>query len=258
MSKVYLVGVDDYIWSLHAFNTAKCFITRDKSFGVTDKLYILHVSLPSVSGVMKGMVSEKTQQSIEESAELTARKILTYYYENSFDLQMLGIEIIFLRGSGSKVHEIVNRAVDLFSVDQVVVGKGESGLVKKYWIGSVSKSIMETCKASVMVVKKPHWLKHEITEEQLKDSISDSRPDVLFTSEMITHSHPFARYTAHENQRLEMLEKKFNEENPQWRSIGGFKEIKPQGGANEADLGKLEAQVACMLAATSTFSVKET
>jgi len=97
---------------------------------------------------------------------------------------------------------LIPEAVEFYNITQVCVGRGGNPFLKRLFLGSVSKAIVESANCSVMVVKRvPSLEEGEIwTKELVQEKINCEKVDHLFTTDIISNVRPFARYHTRSSQ----------------------------------------------------------
>jgi len=164
-----------------------------KKDNIEQQLFLLFVSvLPKLQGFLG---SEKSLNKLETQSELTARKVLSFFGSRAQDLLdkngYTGVKVHLLRAKWNSPTHSISQAIDRFHINLVCVGRGGNGFLKKLFLGSTSKTVLEEVDCNCLIIKKPF---DEMKEGELKEDISEAKTDRLFTKDKITDVSPFASY----------------------------------------------------------------
>jgi len=146
MSQNWMVAVDDSNQSSYAFNYATQFM--DKAL---DHLFLFNVhDEPTI--VYGGYATPELLTSLHDVEEKRSKKILVHY---GLKAKELGIKYTMMKGSAANAGELICKAVKQYSIHNVVTGRRDMGEVKRFFVGSTSKYIVENAECNVIVVKIP-------------------------------------------------------------------------------------------------------
>jgi len=163
MSQNWLVAIDDSIWSYYAFYYAK------EMMRPGDKVFMMHVPEHS-SKVFSGFSSAALIADLISVSDVRARKILSYFGHKANETGIK--DCILLKSNDGSPGPTLCKAVELFGIDQLIVGRRNLGTLKRLFVGSTSKYCVEYAECCVVVVKKPmgpELPEQDTEEEHIKD-----------------------------------------------------------------------------------------
>jgi len=171
-----LVGLDDTIWSYHAFNFAVNMINET---GLKNTLYLLNVIEPI--GLTQIKFSDLVRQELSDKYEERCRQILSFY---GCEARKLGIEVKLLatRTDKSPTPRIIN-AARTYGVKCIIVGAG-GGPRHIRQRGSNARAICELAPLNVIIVKLPVDEYDKMTEEGLHSLLDFEVPEEHFKEKM--------------------------------------------------------------------------
>jgi len=140
----WLVAIDDTPYASWAFNYATEYMDRHN-----DHLYLFNVH-DEPTAIYGGYATPELINSIHEVEERRSKKILVHYGHKA---RLLGLKYTMMKGSSSNAGDLICRAVNQYNIHQVVTGRRDMGDVKRFFLGSTSKYILEHANCNVVVVK---------------------------------------------------------------------------------------------------------
>jgi len=146
MIQNWLVAVDDTTCASWAFSYATTFM--DKQIG---HLFILNVHEEPKS-IYGSYASPELLNRLSEVEDAIAEKILVHYGQKA---QQIGIKYTMIKGISSNVGEFICQAIKRCNIQHVVTGRRDMGDIKRIFMGSTSKYIMENAQCTVIIVKNP-------------------------------------------------------------------------------------------------------
>jgi len=146
MIQNWLVAVDDSTCASWAFNYATTFM--DKQIG---HLFILNVHEEPQS-IYGSYASPELLNRLSEVEDAIAEKILVHYGQKA---QQIGIKYTMIKGLSSNVGEFICQTTKRCNIQHVVTGRRDMGDIKRIFMGSTSKFIMENAQCTVIIVKNP-------------------------------------------------------------------------------------------------------
>jgi len=150
--------VDDSVTASWAFNYAMTFM--DKEIG---HLFILNVHEEPKS-IYGSYASPELLNRLSEVEEAIAEKILVHYGQKA---QQIGIKYTMIKGISSNVGEFICQAIKRYNIQHVVTGRRDMGDIKRIFMGSTSKYIMENASCTVIIVKNPFGDEEEAAHIQM-------------------------------------------------------------------------------------------
>jgi nucleotide-binding universal stress UspA family protein len=153
----WLVAVDDSSFASWAFNYATEYMDRKN-----DHLFIFNVH-DEPTAIYGGYATPELINSLHEVEERRSKKILVHYGHKA---KVLGIGYTMMKGSAPNAGELICKAVKQYNIHQVVTGRRDMGEVKRFFLGSTSKYIVENADCNVIVVKSPVGPEEEHTDKQ--------------------------------------------------------------------------------------------
>jgi len=162
MGTNWLLCVDDTIWAKYAFNYTLSLMHKD-----IDHLYIFHVS-ESVSPSIFGYATSSLIEGMTAAEEKRSKKILTHFGRLA---EEAGIEFTMMRGVDPNPGAYICSVANIYNVSTIVIGRRCLGKLERFFIGSISKYVMENAECNVIIVKKEFgaFEEHESREEIIKE-----------------------------------------------------------------------------------------
>jgi len=176
-SAKWLVAVDDSIWSSYAFNYATTYANPE-----VDRIYLMHVT---EEGSYIGYATPTLLQNIQFVQEEKAKKILIHY---GLKCHELGFRFTMMQGTHASPGHLLVKAMKNFDISTVVLGRRSLGSVesmKRAFVGSTSKYVVEHACCNVTVVKQPPFTPFGSAEERDKKivAIQAEEPDFVCQEE---------------------------------------------------------------------------
>eukprot|EP01124_Arcella_intermedia_P003695 TRINITY_DN1203_c0_g1_i1.p1 TRINITY_DN1203_c0_g1~~TRINITY_DN1203_c0_g1_i1.p1 ORF type:complete len:233 (-),score=55.13 TRINITY_DN1203_c0_g1_i1:67-765(-) len=157
MAQNWLVAVDDSVFAAYAFNYATSFMDK-----TVDHLFLFNVhDEPTV--VYGGYATPELIQSLHDVEERRSKKILVHYGQKA---KSLGVKYTMMKGSAANAGELICKAVKQYNIHNVVTGRRDMGEVKRFFVGSTSKYLVENAECNVIVVKSPVGAEEEHSDRQ--------------------------------------------------------------------------------------------
>uniref|UniRef100_A0A6B2LHC3 UspA domain-containing protein n=1 Tax=Arcella intermedia TaxID=1963864 RepID=A0A6B2LHC3_9EUKA len=152
-----MVAVDDSVFAAYAFNYATSFMDK-----TVDHLFLFNVhDEPTV--VYGGYATPELIQSLHDVEERRSKKILVHYGQKA---KSLGVKYTMMKGSAANAGELICKAVKQYNIHNVVTGRRDMGEVKRFFVGSTSKYLVENAECNVIVVKSPVGAEEEHSDRQ--------------------------------------------------------------------------------------------
>jgi len=187
----WLVAVDDSNYASWAFNYATEYMDKHH-----DHLYIFNVH-DEPNAIYGGYATPELINSLHEVEERRSKKILVHYGHKA---KVQGVKYTMMKGSAANAGELICKAVKQYNVHQVVTGRRDMGDLKRFFLGSTSKYIVENADCNVIVVKNPVGPEEEHSERQKVIQAEETeRIRRIFEEEEIKHKE--------EQERKAVLEK---------------------------------------------------
>lgn len=141
----YLVAVDKSPYSKSAFYTALSMLKKDR-----DTLFLISVgedlSYNYASSYVPATLFVEAEEKIKEECKQTLR-----YYSKLAKAQ--NVTVFPILGISNHVGEVICQAVDKKNIDFVIIGRRGMNKIKRFFMGSTSKYVLEHANANVIVVK---------------------------------------------------------------------------------------------------------
>eukprot|EP01119_Soliformovum_irregulare_P004965 TRINITY_DN1619_c0_g1_i1.p1 TRINITY_DN1619_c0_g1~~TRINITY_DN1619_c0_g1_i1.p1 ORF type:complete len:198 (-),score=58.33 TRINITY_DN1619_c0_g1_i1:64-657(-) len=154
----YMICVDGSDHARNAFFTGESFLNKDK-----DHLYILSVaddvSVNFSSYWGFGQVPIAPVQEAQDKIRESVRENLHRYGAIAHGL---GIKYTLLLGTASHVGELICQAAEKKNIDFLVIGRRGMSPIKRFFVGSTSKYIVEHASCNVYVIKSYDAIEREL------------------------------------------------------------------------------------------------
>uniref|UniRef100_A0A6B2LHW2 UspA domain-containing protein n=1 Tax=Arcella intermedia TaxID=1963864 RepID=A0A6B2LHW2_9EUKA len=142
----WMVAVDDSEYSGYAFNY--CVHMMDKK---NDHLYILNVYDEPTTTYGGYSVPELVQKLVEVE-EKRSKKILAHYGGKA---KALEVSHTMIKGCSHHPGDMICKGITNYQIDTLVLGRRDMGDLKRFFVGSTSKYVIENAECNVVVVKLP-------------------------------------------------------------------------------------------------------
>jgi len=151
----WLVAVDGSESPHNAFNHAIWLLTKDSpNGGVTkdvDNLFIVCVAEKIQPMIFAHSLNYRMYDDAQENIRRDSKKVLARYYKMA---HQAGIKNVFpLLATSPSISEAILQAIAVKEIDTVIVGARGLGFLQSLFLGSVSKTIAEQAKCTVIIVK---------------------------------------------------------------------------------------------------------
>uniref|UniRef100_A0A6B2LGF2 UspA domain-containing protein n=1 Tax=Arcella intermedia TaxID=1963864 RepID=A0A6B2LGF2_9EUKA len=152
-----MVALDDSVDSSYAFNYAALYLNRQE-----DHLFLFNVHDEPTS-TYGGYATPELLQSLTEVEEKRSRKILVHYGQKA---KQLGISYTMMKGASDNTADLICKAVKQYNIRTVVTGRRAMGDLKRFFVGSTSRYLVENAECNVVVVKCPVGPEEEHIDKQ--------------------------------------------------------------------------------------------
>eukprot|EP01121_Diplochlamys_sp_Union-15-3_P012364 TRINITY_DN3695_c0_g1_i1.p1 TRINITY_DN3695_c0_g1~~TRINITY_DN3695_c0_g1_i1.p1 ORF type:complete len:276 (-),score=75.34 TRINITY_DN3695_c0_g1_i1:35-814(-) len=145
----WLVAVDESNYARWAFNLATSMANPK-----VDVLFLVAVADDIQSPVFAiDSASYAFVKDHNEALERRCKSILKFYWDKA---QKLGFNTHLLMGWSTHVGESLCKAIEEKNINNVVLGRRAMGTVKRFFVGSTTRYVLEHANCNVIVAKTPH------------------------------------------------------------------------------------------------------